>query len=489
MIIPGMLLAKRALVAAALASLALALGGPAAAAPLTRPGVPGFCREWDGDRVVALACDPDREARSIRLDLGAEHAAPTHELGVGQFDGAEPLQAGETLTLTWSHPSSHAVLEVTVAAPEGPRDVVLDLRARPARVEVTAQPGGALQVTTPAGTDTVPAPPATAAVTWQPRTARAAATQLLSAVDRMEHSTAALRTLCAALDRDVFALFELLFGDPQRYPCASGLAYYVFGDENVPKPTSTVHRGLALAVHGGRALLSTTLTHRYHSLAQGDPERLVVRARALLVRDAQGIWRLATIAPLLPLFAVEHRQAYTDSELARLYRGDAREGRKSAAAAARLQAQRGAATADGAAPAPCGVAQNGDPAGDVVVQESQYRARDQAARAGLDLVGAGVSGRCVALRTAGPLPASFDVHLRDERGHELEVTVVDGRILVEDVSDDDAGPKPIAGVAGHLDADGLVLALPFALSGTVDAMLSIEVGELSYSDDARVKSA
>jgi len=248
-----MWLAKRVLLVGALTSLALAVGGPAGAAPLTRASVPDFCRDWDGDRTVALACDPDRRARAIRLDLGAEHAAPTHELGVGQFDGAEPLQAGETLTLTWSHPSSHAVLEVTVAAPEGPRDIVLDLRARPARVEVTAQPGGALHVTTPAGTGTVPAPPAPAAVSWQPRTARAAATQLLSAVDRMERSTAALRTLCAALDRDVFAFFELLFGDPQRYPCASGLALYVFGDENVPKPTSTVHRGLALAVHRGRA--------------------------------------------------------------------------------------------------------------------------------------------------------------------------------------------------------------------------------------------
>jgi hypothetical protein len=477
----------RALTAAAVA--ALALSAPAGAAPLTRPGVPRFCREWDGDRVVALACDPDRKARAIRLDLGAEHAAPTHELGVGQFDGAEPLQAGETLTLSWSHPSSRAVLAVMVAGPEGPREVVLDLRARPARVEVTAQAGGALQVTTPAGSATVPAPPAPVEVAWQPRTARAAATQLLAAVDRMERSIAALRTLCAALDRDVFAYFELLFGDPERYPCASGLAYYVFGDENVPRPTSTVHRGSSLAVHRGRALLSTSLTHRYESLAQDDPERLAVRARVLLVRDAQGIWRLATIAPLLPLFAVQHRHPYTDAELARVYRNDAREGRKSAADAARLEAQRAAATVDGAAPAPCVVAQKGDRAGDVVVQESDFRARDQAAHAGVDLVGVGVSGRCLALRSAGSLPTSFEVHLRDERQHQLAVTVVDGRVLVQDASDDDTGPKPIAGVAAHLDADGLVLALPLTLSGTVDAMLSIELGELSYSDDARVKSA
>jgi hypothetical protein len=466
----------------------LVLAAPAAAAPLTRPSLPGFCRGWDGDRVVALACDPDRKARAIRLDLGAEHAAPTHELGVGQFDGAEPLQAGETLTLSWSHPSSRAVLAVMVAGPEGPRTVVLDLRARLERVDVTAQAGGALQVTTPAGSATVPAAPGPVEVTWQPRTARAAATLLLSAVDRIERSTTALRTLCAALDRDVFAYFELLFGDPQRYPCASGLALYVFGDENVPRPTSTVHRGSSLAVHRGRALLSTSLTHRYKSLAQDDPERVVVRARVLLVRDAQGIWRLATIEPLLPLFAVQHRQASTDSELARLYRNDARGGRKSAADAARLQAQRTAATVDGGAPAPCAVALAGDRAGDVVVQESEFRARDQAARAGVDLVGVGVSGRCLALRSAGPLPASFEVHLRDDRRHELTVTVLDGRVLVQDASDDDTGPKPIAGVAARLDADRLVLALPLTLAGTVDAMLSIELGELSYSDDARVKS-
>ena len=236
-------------------------------------------------------------------------------------------------------------------------------------------------------------------------------------------------------------------------------------------------------------MLSTTLTHRYTSLSQSDPERLVVHARVLLVRDAQGIWRVATIEPLLPLFAVQHRRPLTDAELARLYRADVREGRKSAAAAARLQAQRAAATVDGAAPAPCAVAQRGDPGGDVIVEESEFRARDQAAHAGVDLVGIGVSARCVALRAAGPLPASFEVHLRDERGHDLEVSVADGRVLVQDASDDDDGLKPIAGVAAHLDPDGLVLALPLTLAGTVDAVLGVEVGDLSYGDDAQVAVA
>jgi hypothetical protein len=346
-----------------------------------------------------------------------------------------------------------------------------------------------LRVTTAAGSATVPAPSPPREVTWQPRTAHAAAAQILAAVDRMERSTLALRTLCAALDRDVFSVFEQLFGDPQRYPCVSALAFSLFGDENVPRPTSSVHRGSALALHRGRALLSTTLTHRYDGQSQSDPKRLVVHSRSLLVRDAQGIWRLATIEPLLPLYAVEHRHALTDTELAGLYRLDARAGRRSAAAAARLAAARTAATVDVTAAVPCAPAPAGDPAGDVVVQESDHRARDQSAHADVDLVGLGVSGGCVALRSAAALPTRFELHLRDAHAHELAVTVTDGRVLVQDASDADRGLEPIRGVTAHLDADGLVLALPLTLTGTVEAMLSVELGGVSYSDDARATSA
>ena len=268
----------------------------------------------------------------------------------------------------------------------------------------------------------------------------------------------------------MFGYYELLFGDPQRYPCSSGLGFFVFGDENVPRPTSTVHRGAALAVHRGRAVLRTTLTHRYHPYSNSDPTRLTVRARVLLVRDGAGIWRLATVEPLLPLVAVEHRRAFTDAELARLYRHGAAEGRKAVADAARRDAAREAATVDAAAPAPCAVALAGDPAGDVVVQESEFRARDQAAHAGVDLVGAGVAGalpgacaRRVRCRRAST------VSLRDARNRALEVSVADGRVLVQDTTDEDAAPKPLPGAAAHLDPDGLVVALPVALSGTVDA--------------------
>ena len=464
-----------------------ALLAAAAVHPTTLPALPSECRGWGGDRVVALACDPKREARAIGLTLGAQRGRKAHELGIGQLVGAEPLQAGETLSLRWSHPSSSAVLALSAAAPDGPRLVVLGLRGRPERVDVTAQAGGALQVTTSAGDTTVPGRPAPPAVDWQPRTARAAATRILSAVDRLERSQTSLRTLCAALDRDVFQYFEQLFGDPAKYPCASGLAFAVFGDENVPLPIATAHRGSSLAVHGGRALLSTMLTHRYHPSSTTEPTRLTVRARVLLVRDAQGFWRLGTVEPLLPLVAVGHRRAFIDAELDRLYRADAREGRHAAATAARLQAQRNAATADGSGPSPCTAALAGDPSGDVVVQESQYRARDQRANAGVDLVGVGAAGRCIALRTVGPLPAAFEVDLRGAGADPaLRVTVAQGRVLVEDVSDEDHLPKPLPGVAAHLDADGLVLLLPQSLTPPVSFALRIERDRISYGDDGQV---
>jgi hypothetical protein len=461
--------------AGVLASLALA--APAGAAPLTRPELPAECRDAGGEYVVALACDPEGRAAQTQLRLGAEEGRHSYGRGIARLGSAEPLQPGETVSLRWHSPSPRAVLSVTAMAPERPRTVILDLRSRPTSVDVTAQA---------AGSDALP-PPASLDVRWEPRTAHAAARQLLSAVDRIERSTQALATLCGALDLDVFAYFQLLFGDPQRYPCPSGLAFFVFGDENVPRPTSTVHHGSALSVSRGRAVLRTRLAHRYLPYSDSDPRRLTVRARVLLVRDAQGIWRLATVEPLLPLVAVSHRRAFTDAELARLYRHGAAEGRRAAADAARRDAARQAATVDATAPAPCAVTVAGDPAGDVVVQESEFRARDQAASAGVDLVGAGAAGRCLAVRSAGPLPARFTVSLLDARNRTLQVSVADGRVVVLDTTDEDVAPKPLPGAAAHLDPDGLVVALPVGLSGTVTVTLAIERSEISYGDSARVR--
>jgi hypothetical protein len=467
------------------ALVSLALAAPAGAAPLRRADLPEACREAGGEYVVALACDPAHRAAQTHLRLGAAGGDHPSGRGIARLASAEPLQPGETVSLRWRHPSADAVLSVTAMAPQRPRRVILDLRARPESVDVTAQADGSLLVVTPAGSATV-GPPASLAVPWEPRTAHAAAVRLLGAADRMERSSRALATLCAALDRDVFAYYELLLGDPQRYPCSSGLGFFVFGDENVPRPTSTIRRGAALAIHRGRAVLRTTLTHRYHSSSDSDPTRLTVRARVLLVRDGSGIWRLATVEPLLPLVAVEHRGAFTDADLARLYRHGAAEGRKAVADAARRDAAREAATVNAAAPAPCAATLAGDPAGDVVVQESAFRARDQAASAGIDLVGAGLAGGCLAVRSAGPLPARFTVSLLDARNRTLEVSVADGRVVVLDATDEDAAPKPLPGAAAHLDPDGLVVALPASLTGTVTVRLALERSEISYSDDARL---
>jgi hypothetical protein len=59
-------------------------------------------------------------------------------------------------------------------------------------------------------------------------------------------------------------------------------------------------------------------------------------------------------------------------------------------------------------------------------------------------------------------------------------------VVVLDTTDEDAAPKPLPGAAAHLDPDGLVVALPVALSGSVRVALALERSEISYGDDARL---
>ena len=74
----------------------------------------------------------------------------------------------------------------------------------------------------------------------------------------------------------------------------------------------------------------------------------------------------------------------------------------------------------------------------------------------------------------------------DARNRTLEVSVADGRVVVLDTTDEDAAPEPLLGAAAHLDPDGLVVALPAALTGTVTVKLAVERSEISYSHDARL---
>src|SRR5258705_10662807 len=115
---------------------AVVLSAPALAAPLTRPALPSFCREWGGEDTIALACDPDKRATQIGLRLGAIAAEASHERGIAKLAGREPLLAGETLTLTWSHPPPPAGFAVTGAAPPGPAAAASHLPPRPRRLDV-----------------------------------------------------------------------------------------------------------------------------------------------------------------------------------------------------------------------------------------------------------------------------------------------------------------------------------------------------------------
>jgi hypothetical protein len=296
---------------------------------------------------------------------------------------------------------------------------------------------------------------------------------VLGAVDRMERSTTALRTLCAALDRGVFPYFERAEDE-----CPSRLRDDVFGTDDGPVPISTVHHGFSLDVRRGRAFLSTRLTHRYEPYQKTDPRRLTIRARLLLVRDAMGVWRLATLEPVLPLLFIDDRRPLSNAQLERLYRAEVAE----AADVERLKAQREAATVPGDAPPPCAAPTRFDPSGDVAVR-TYGRARDQAAHADVDIAAFGASGRCVVLDSSAPLPARFELELSAAMRRELVVTVIDGNVVVEDASDLDAEPKPLRGLVAHLETGRLVLALPVALRGPVTATLSAERSKLEFSDE------
>ena len=64
--------------------------------------------------------------------------------------------------------------------------------------------------------------------------------------------------------------------------------------------------------------------------------------------------------------------------------------------------------------------------------------------------------------------------------------MTDGRVVVLDTTEDDIVPKPLRGAAAHLDPDGLVVALPVTLSGTVHVVLGVDRSQVRYSDDASV---
>jgi hypothetical protein len=438
--------------------LTLVFAAPASAGQLTSRSLPRGC-DRDTDQVIAFACDPARQAGAPVLTLGT--------ISSRRLDGAEALQPGETVTLAWRHPSPRAMLYLNVASPTvGTHGVNVNLRQGAERVVVTVGDGGSLTVT-PGGV----VPPAELPhVAWAPRTPRAAARLVLNAVRHMQRSLGALQTLCASLPGGVRDYYTFGFPLDDR-ACLQIMALSILGDENVPNPVSTHAAGLSVKVNGTHAVMRTRLFHRYLPESTGDPRHLAVNARALLVRDAGGVWRLATPETLFPLTAVGHRRAFPDSELRKVYSFTARQGRKWTAHNLRVQRQ---ATAR-AAPSPCTVATITDPLGDVLA-ETVEPARDQVAHSGGDAVSGGFDGRCLTLRTAGPLPAAFTV--TSGSGVTMEVANGTVKVFTGDVDDEDT---PIRGAVADLGARTLTVLLPRRV--TVDDVdVHVDFNDVDYGD-------
>jgi len=204
-----------------------------------------------------------------------------------------------------------------------------------------------------------------------------------------------------------------------------------------------------------------------------------VHARALLVRDASGIWRLGTLVPLLPLELFGDTRTFTDRRLAVRYARDRRFGRKQQAGFVQRAAALSAATVQAGTAPPCAATKVTDRPGDVNWNEGLDRARHQLDHLDVDLTSTGLTGPCFALRTAGPLPDDFSVQL-DQAAH---VDVHHGRVIAyEHSSRSGEIDKPVNGVAASLSGNEFVLRLPAAPENVEDVMLIGAPQGVEYDD-------
>jgi hypothetical protein len=470
-----------------LAAAFLSMCGSALAKPLTRHGLNASCRNWGDQEDTAFACDPAGGPRPIRMTLGADRRTGRGRDAIDSVGSGEPLSPGETVTLDWAHPSPQAELLVHTVAPSGPRDVVFQLTWRPAHVEVTANADGSVLLRTAARTVTLPPPAPLPQPVWQERSARSAALRIVQSLDRMERSLLVWRTFCAAIDPDVGATLGIPAGGIPRElgsvvddddPCLTTMYYAIHGGDNAPTPISTRHHGFSLKVHGSRAVFATTLTHRYR-LIEGGQRKLVVHARALLVRDASGIWRLGTIVPLLPLYVFDDTRTFTDRRLAHRYAADRSYGRRQQAGFVRRFATLNAATVQAGSAAPCTATTVSDKPGDVNWNEGLDRARHQLDHRDIDLTAIGLSGPCFVMSTAGPLPDEFTVQL----DQAAEIEVHQGSVLVYELSSQSGEiDKPVRAVAASLSGNQFVVRLPGALENVEDIRLIGAPQGVEYDD-------
>jgi hypothetical protein len=475
-------------IAGALLALLILGPAPAGAGQITRRELSDDCN-WSGEQfAAAFACDPAAGKSAITLTLGDERYTDRRGEGLASL-GAEPLLPGETVKLDWPHPSRKAELDINAASSIGTREAVIALTWRPTHVEVSARPDGSLELHTAAINAVIPPPTPLPTIDWQPRSAREAAARLLQATDHIEGSNVSSEILCAALDPAVLPAFGVPptpFPDPFHSnapdPCLDPMGTAILGDYNDSlTPTGTRHRGLSVRVRGNSAIFATTLSHRYSDY--GVARRREGHARGLLTRDSQGIWRLATLEPLLPLTLLRHPQPFSDAELAATYRRDRHHGADAQGRFNReFQAIRSATVTAGTA-APCSVAMIDDDLGDqswsLDGQQLDAYPRHPEEHTDVDLTAAGSSSRCLALRTAAPLPARFYLNL----DNHFEIDVANGKVvLFADAGDTNV---PVRGISASIDGTQFVMRVPVDLSRVTGVELFADsFVDLAYGDFA-----
>jgi hypothetical protein len=167
---------------------------------------------------------------------------------------------------------------------------------------------------------------------------------------------------------------------------------------------------------------------------------------------------------------VSFRRPLSDVRLGALYHRTSSEGRALTRHNVRVQRQAIARPV----PQPCSVPVVADPPGDVLAETAEP-ARNQAAHSGGDMLAGGFDGRCLTVRTAGPLPAAFSVAV--DSGHP-NIHVAGGLVEVYDGDDE---PTPIRGATARLDAGGLTVFLP-RKAPIDDVEFGVDVNDVRYGD-------
>jgi hypothetical protein len=447
----------------------------AGAKPITKLTASSSCRYSDHD--PATACDPGKKARDIVLAFGSTRVFKHRNSA--RLASPEPLLPGETVVLSWKHPSKRAELIVNVATPTGPRTVILGLFWRPATVSVTAENSGALHVVTPTRSAIVPADSASR-IDWNERDPKHAAKRILGAAARLERSYLARLTFCTALHPEIAAAYQQFTDD-------------VFGADECAqsdsRPDGLIHySAMRVRVLGTIALLKAKVRTSV-SNSRGRSRHVTRRISVLLAKDAAGVWRLATPEQLLPYSSrpaslKRLRRVFENAKIkAREYTTAHDDDVRLFTTPVALEAS-----------PPCSSAVVPDPSADVFVsdnsddKENSARARHQDDHAGIDITGAGITGDCLVINTRGKhaVPSVFVldgndplVIYRSSAGLTV-INVVDG-------GDEDSSEVPATGIHAYESDHDIVIKVPYSFGRSQQLYTSDSYRRIDYSDELRIR--